>query len=113
VVEDFLIRRRQGRSLAFDSLILTFRPVTRLAKRSRMTAVGTQEVVYEIYLDYPRGPRAEISAASFALLEAADGVQCLDSLAHAAGGLSTEVRRELYGLWQQRFFVLRPTGTTS
>jgi predicted NodU family carbamoyl transferase len=113
VVEDFLIRRRQGRSLAFDSMILTFRPVTRLAKRSRMTPVGTQEVVYEIYLDYPRGPRAEISAASFALLEAADGVQCLDSLAHAAGGLSTEVRRELYGLWQQRFFVLRPTGTTS
>jgi predicted NodU family carbamoyl transferase len=112
VIEDFLIRRRQGQSLAFDNLILRFRPVTRLAKRSRMTPAGTQEVVYEIYLDYLKGPRAEISAASFALLEAADGVRCLDSLAHAAGGLSTEVRRELYGLWQERFIVLRPAGTT-
>jgi predicted NodU family carbamoyl transferase len=112
VIEDFLIRRRQGHSLAFGSLILRFRPVTRLAKRSRMTPVGSQEVVYEIYLDYPKGSHTEISAASFALLEAADGVRCLDSLAQAAGGLSTEVRSELYGLWQQRFFVLRPTGTT-
>lgn len=112
VIEDFLIRRRQGHSLAFDSLILRFRPVTRLAKRSRMTPVGMQEVVYEIYLDYPKGPHAEISATSFALLEAADGVRCLDSLAPAAGGLSTEVRRELYRLWQERFFVLQPAGTT-
>lgn len=111
VIEDFLIRRRQGHSLAFGSLIPRFRPVTRLVKRSSMTPAGPQEVVYEIYLDYGKGPHAEISAASFALLEAADGERCLDSLAQAAGGLSTEVRVELYDLWQQRFFELRPAGT--
>jgi predicted NodU family carbamoyl transferase len=112
VIEDFLIRRRQGHSLALDSLVPSFRPVTRLARRIGMTSAGAQDVVYEIYLDYPKGPRAEISATSFALLKAADGVRCLDSLAHAAGGLTTEVRREIYGLWQERFFALRPAGTT-
>jgi predicted NodU family carbamoyl transferase len=110
VIEDFLVRRRQDHSLAFGSLTLRFRPFTRLAKRSRMTPAGTQEVVCEIYLDYPKGPRAAISAASFALLEVADEVRCLDALAETTGGLSAEVRRELYSLWQERFFILRPAG---
>jgi len=110
VIEDFLVRRRQDPSLAFGSLIVRFRPFTRLAKRNRMTPAGTQEVVYEIYLDYPKGPHTAISAASFALLEAADEVRCLDSLAEPTGGLNAEVRRELYSLWQERFFTLRPTG---
>jgi predicted NodU family carbamoyl transferase len=108
VIDDFLIRRRQDHALGLGSLILSFRPVTRIAKRSRMTPAGGQEVIHEIYLDYPKGPHTEISAASFALLEAADGVRCLDSLAQPAGQLSAEVRRELYRLWQERFFVLRP-----
>lgn len=112
VVEDFLVRRRPGRSLAFDDLVVHFRPVTRLAKRIRITPAGSREVVHELYLDYSAGPRAEISSAVFALLEPADGRRTLKSLASAVGGLSQELRHELYALWQQRLFVLRPEQAT-
>ena len=46
VIEDFLIRRRQGRLLAFDD-VLQFRPVTRLVKRNRLTPAGVREVNFE------------------------------------------------------------------
>jgi predicted NodU family carbamoyl transferase len=109
VIEDFLIRRRPGSSLAFDGLAPRFRPVTRLVRRIRLTpAAGRSEFINEIYLEHAKGPRAEITSAAYTLLERADGVQTLGSLAEDAGGLSDEVRRELYGLWQQRFFTLQP-----
>ena len=113
VVEDFLIRRRPGHSLAFDSMVLQFRPVTRLARCSRQTLNGAREVIYEIYLDHAKGSHAEMSPATFALLDAVDGVRTIESLAEASGGLSAETRRELYNLWQQRFFALRPPGKST
>ncbi|HVB41316.1 MAG TPA: carbamoyltransferase C-terminal domain-containing protein [Streptosporangiaceae bacterium] len=108
VVEDFLVRRRPGCSSAFDDLVVHFRPVTRLAKRIRITPAGSREIVHELYLDYSGGPRADISSAMFALLEPTDGRRTLKSLADTVGGLSQDLRRELYALWQQRLFVLRP-----
>ncbi len=108
VVEDFLVRRRPGRSLAFDDLVVHFRPVTRLAKRIRITPAGSRDIVHELYLDYSDGPRAEISSAMFALMEATDGRRTVKSLADTVGGLSQNLRRQLYALWQQRLFVLRP-----
>jgi decarbamoylnovobiocin carbamoyltransferase/7-O-carbamoyltransferase len=110
VIEDFLIRRRQGRLLAFDGMVLQFRPVTRLVKRNRLTPAGVREVNFEIYLDHPKGSHCEVSPPTFALLDSADGVRTVESLADAAGGLSDDIRRELYSLWQQRFFALRPQG---
>jgi predicted NodU family carbamoyl transferase len=107
VVEDFLVRRRPGRSLAFDGLAPKFRPTTRLTKRVRMTKAGVREVTYEIFLDHPNGPLAQLSPTVFALLETADGVRSVQSLAGPAG-VSDEMRRDLYDLWQQRFFTLRP-----
>jgi hypothetical protein len=111
VIEDFLVRRRPDRLFAFDNMVLEFRPVTRLVKRSRLTLAGAPEVTYEIYLDHPKGSRAEISPATYALLEAVDGLRTVESLAESAGGLTSEIRRELYALWQQRFFALRPRVT--
>jgi predicted NodU family carbamoyl transferase len=108
VIEDFLIRRRPGRSLAFDALVLQLRPIAQLAKRVSNPSAGSQDVVYEITLQHASGPRTEISAETFALLEASDGMRTLESLADAAGGLSDEGRRELYRLWQSRYLVLRP-----
>jgi predicted NodU family carbamoyl transferase len=112
VIEDFLIRRRSGHELALDDMIVKFRPVTRLVKRNRQTLAGVREVTLEIYLDHPKGSHAEVSPAAYALLEAADGVQTIESLADAVGGLTTEVRRELFALWQQRFFALRPRASS-
>jgi decarbamoylnovobiocin carbamoyltransferase/7-O-carbamoyltransferase len=111
VIEDFLIRRREGRLLALDGMVLQFRPVTRLGKRNRLKPDDTQKAIFEIYLDYDRGPRAEVSPSTFALLDAADGVRTIESTADVIGGLNTEIRHELYGLWQQRFFALRPQGS--
>ena len=108
VIEDFLIRRRPGRELALDDMVLEFRPVTRLVKSNRLTLAGVREVILEIYLDHPKGSHAEVSPAAYALLDAADGVQTIESLADAVSGLTTEVRRELHALWEQRFFALRP-----
>ncbi len=110
VVEDFLVRRRPDCSLAFDNLVVQFRPVTRLAKRLRITPAGSREIVHELYLDYSEGPRAEISSAVFTLLELTDGRRTLKSIASTVDGLSLsqEVRRELYSLWQQRLFLLGP-----
>jgi predicted NodU family carbamoyl transferase len=110
VIEDFLIRRRKGRLLALDSMVLQFRPVTRLVKRNRLTLAGAREVIFEIYLDHAKGSHAEVSPPTFALLDAADGVRTIESIADVVGGLNTEIRRELYSLWQQRFFALRPQG---
>jgi predicted NodU family carbamoyl transferase len=107
VIDDFLVRRRPGTSLAIDNLTLRLRPVTRLIKRIRHTSTGRREVCHEISLDHPNGSTAEISPSLFNLLEPADGVQTVRSLA-GPGGLSQEVRQELYGLWQRRFFTLRP-----
>lgn len=109
-IEDFLIRRRPGCSRAFDHLVLRFRPVTRLAKRIRTTRTGAREVIHEVYLDHTGGSSAEVTAPVFALLEAADGVRTLSELASDANGLPDEVKDELYGLWQQRFFTLGPAG---
>jgi decarbamoylnovobiocin carbamoyltransferase/7-O-carbamoyltransferase len=107
VIEDFLVRKRPDRELAFDNLIPEFRPVTRLAKRVKITPAGKRVVVHEIYLDYPKGAHTEITADAFALLEAVDGVRSLASVA-STRGLGEDIRRELYRLWQGRFFLLRP-----
>jgi predicted NodU family carbamoyl transferase len=112
VIEDFLVRRRPSRSMAFDDLVVHFRPVTRLAQRIRITPAGAREVVHEIYLDYTAGPRTEISSTVFELLRPTNGLLTIRSLASSVqGGLSQDVRRELYALWQQRLFVLRPADS--
>ncbi|WP_433227489.1 carbamoyltransferase family protein [Actinomadura formosensis] len=108
VVEDFLVCRRRDREPAFDNLIPEFRPVARLVKRVRNTVSRTRDVVYEIFMDVPFGAGTEMSADAFAVLEAADGVRSLASLAEAVGGLDADIRGELYRLWQGRFFLLRP-----
>ena len=113
VVEDFLIRRRPGGSLAFDGLIPRFRPLTRLARRVGVTSAGHKDVVHEIYLEHGNGPRAGISPAAYTLLEAADGTQTLESLAGPMGGVTDDIRRELHRLWQGRFLVLRPPAACS
>lgn len=110
VMEDFLVRRRPGRALAFDNLIPEFRPVTRLVKRVRATLARKRDVVYEMYMDHPYGTSTKISADAFAVLEAVDGVRSLASLAAAVGGLDADIRRELYQLWQGRFILLRAEG---
>jgi predicted NodU family carbamoyl transferase len=109
VIEDFLIRRvPPGQTKAFDGLVIQFRPFTHLAKRVRMTPSGERQVVSAIYLQYRAGPSTEISAEAFALLEAADGIRTLESIAEPMGGLSDAIRHEIYTLWQSRYFVLRP-----
>jgi predicted NodU family carbamoyl transferase len=108
VIEEFLVRKRPDQGLAFDNLIPEFRPVTRLAKRVSTTLAGKRVVVHEIYLDHPKGAHADISADAFTLLEAVDGASSLASLSARAGGLGEDIRRELYRLWQGRFFQLRP-----
>jgi predicted NodU family carbamoyl transferase len=110
VVEDFLVRRRPAAVLAIDGLVLELRPLTQVAKRVGATADGRREARYEVCMRYAHGPRTEISAAAFELLEAADGERTVGSLAGLTGGLSADLRNELYSLWQGRYFVLRPAS---
>jgi predicted NodU family carbamoyl transferase len=107
VIDDFVVRRRPGATQAFDSLAPRLGPATRLIKRIRQTAAGGREDCHEICIDHPRGSSTEVSRDVFNLLESADGVKTLRSLA-GSGGISQDVRHELYSLWQQRFFRLRP-----
>lgn len=107
VIEDFLVRRRQDALSVLDTLVLQFRPVTRLARCHRTRPDGSRQVTHEIYLDYTNGPRADISPEAYALLEAADGIQTVESLAGDTG-LEEKLGKELYELWQTRFFTLRP-----
>lgn len=107
VIDDFVVRRRADTLLALDALAPRLRPVTRLVKRVRQTAAGHREVRCEMFLDYAGGPATEVTPALFELLEAADGARSLRSLA-GPDGISQDVRRELFGLWQQRFIALRP-----
>jgi predicted NodU family carbamoyl transferase len=108
VVEDFLIRRRPAALLAIDGLVVRLRPLTQVAKRIGVTPDGRHETRYEVSMRYAHGPRTEVSATAFALLEAADGQRTVGSLAGLAGGLGPDLRRELHSLWQGRYFVLRP-----
>lgn len=108
VIENFLIRRRVGRSQAFDGLVLRWRPVTRLSKQIRATRSGGREVFHEVYLEYPSGPHAEVSASLFTLLEAVDGKLTVKELANDVNVPLDEVMGELYRLWQQRYFTLLP-----
>lgn len=107
VIDDFVVRRRPGATLAFDNLVPRLGPATRLIKRIRQTVAGLREDCYEICIVHPGGSTAEVSRDAFRLLESADGVKTLRSLA-GSGGISQDVRHELYNLWQQRFFRLRP-----
>lgn len=107
VIDDFVVRRRPGTTLAFDNLAPGLGPATRLNKRIRQAASDQREVCYEICIDHPGGSATEVSRDVYTLLESADGVTTLGSLA-GSGGISEDVRHELYGLWQQRFFRLRP-----
>jgi decarbamoylnovobiocin carbamoyltransferase/7-O-carbamoyltransferase len=113
VIEDFMVRRREGTSLALDSLVVKYRPVTRMAKRTWLTPEGKREVQHSIFLDNAPWPSAIISPSVFAILEAADGKQSLAALAEAVGGLTEDLRRELYSLWQDRYFTLEPSSTTA
>jgi predicted NodU family carbamoyl transferase len=108
VVDEFLVSRRPGLLRALDSLVLRFRPVTRVSKRFRITPAGAREVVHEMYLDHTSGPRSAISPTAFTLFEGADDSRTLKSLAESSGGLTDEIRSELYRLWQGRFIVLSP-----
>jgi decarbamoylnovobiocin carbamoyltransferase/7-O-carbamoyltransferase len=108
VIESFLIRRRTGHTLDFDDFVLQFRPVTRLAKKTKFAPSGQHVITHEIYLDYSAGPSAIVSQELFALLERVDGVSTLSSLAAIDGGLSDKIRIELSALWRERFFVLTP-----
>ncbi|GAA2205013.1 carbamoyltransferase [Nonomuraea monospora] len=107
VIDEFVVRRRPGATLALGGLIPQLRPQARLIKRIRQTAQGHRQVCHEIRLEHSKGPVAEISPALFALLEGADGVRPLRDIAGPAG-LSPDIRDELFGLWRQRFFTLRP-----
>ncbi|MFI0366584.1 carbamoyltransferase [Actinomadura sp. 1N219] len=109
VVEDFLIRRRPAGSADVDGFVVGLRPVTRLVKSTRPDPAGLPQVIREIYLDYSTGPRAEVSADLFALLENADGTTTLAGLASRRGvALTDQIKTELMTLWQTRFFTLRP-----
>lgn len=44
-----------------------------------------------------------MSQELFALLERVDGVSALGSLTAIDGGVSEEIKIELYALWQERF----------
>lgn len=112
IIENFLVRRRPGNRPALDGLIPALRPTTRLVRRSRMTTPGSREVIHEIYLDSATRPRADLSPAAFALLDAADGMRTLGSLV-GRGGLGDDLSGEIYGLWQGRFFTLRPAPRQS
>ncbi|GLU50345.1 carbamoyltransferase family protein [Nocardiopsis ansamitocini] len=105
VIEDFLVRRGPGGPLGFDNLALRFRPVTRLATRVRPLPAGQRVTTHEIFLDYSTGPRAEVSAALFSLLTEVDDTR---SLAAQSVALTDGLKSELFDLWQQRFFELRP-----
>jgi predicted NodU family carbamoyl transferase len=113
VIEDFIVRRRGDSSLALDSLVVKYRPVTRLSKRTWLTSEGRREVEHSILLDIAPWPSAHISPSVFAILEAADGKQSISALAEVVGGLNDDVRHELYSLWQERFFKLEPSITTA
>jgi predicted NodU family carbamoyl transferase len=113
VIEDFVVRRREGSSLALDSLVVKYRPITRMAKRTWLTPAGTREVSHSIFLDVVPWQTAIISPSVFAILEAADGKQSLAALAEVVGGLTDDIRRELYSLWQDRYFTLEPSSTTA
>jgi predicted NodU family carbamoyl transferase len=113
VIEDFVVRRREGSSLGLDSLVVKYRPVTRMAKRTWLTPAGTREVHHSIFLDMAPWPTAIISPSVFAILEAADGKQSLATLAEIVGGLTDDLRRELYSLWQDRYFTLEPSSATA
>jgi len=110
VIEDFLIRRRPGRSLALAGLVPRLRPDTMIEKRISTTAASVREVAYEISVQ--PGQRTKISPTVFALLEEADGVRTLESLAETGGSLGPDTLREIYSLWQGRFFSLRPAGSS-
>jgi predicted NodU family carbamoyl transferase len=110
VIEDFLIRRRPGRSLALTGLVPRLRPDTMLEKRISTTAASDREVAYEISVQ--PGQRGTMSPTVFALLEEADGVRTLESLAEAGCSLGQDTLREIYSLWQGRFFSLRPAGSS-
>jgi 7-O-carbamoyltransferase len=103
VIEDFLVRRRPDSVRAIDGLALRLRPVTRL--RQEWNPANDTGVTREVYLNYTNGPRAEVSAAVFDLLRAADGTSDVATL---AGPLTDETRAELFALWQRRFFALVP-----
>lgn len=113
VIEDFMVRRREGSSLALDSLVVRYRPVTRISKRTWLTTAGEREVQHSIVLDIAPWPSALISPSVFAILEAADGKQSLAALAEVVGGLTDDIRRELYKLWQDRYFTLEPSSATA
>lgn len=113
VIEDWVVRRREGTSLALDSLVVKYRPVTRMAKRTWLTPACTRDVQYTIFLDMAPWPSAIISPSVFSILEAADGKQSLATLAEVVGGLTDDLRRELYSLWQDRYFTLEPSSTSA
>lgn len=108
VIEDFVIRRRPDTPRKLDGLIPELRPFTHLVRRVRTTSAGKRQIVHEVSLNHDKQPHSDISATAYTLLEAVDGVQTLEALADSVGGLSDDVRSELYRLWQGRYFVLRP-----
>ncbi|WP_229698989.1 carbamoyltransferase family protein [Wenjunlia tyrosinilytica] len=106
VIENHLIQRRPPNPATLDTFLLQLPPTTRLTKSIGMTSAGERTVRHELNLGSPTSSH-EVSPQLFALLERADGRTPIGELA-AACGMSDETRAELFGMWQRRYFTLRP-----
>ena len=107
VIGDFLVRRRAESEPDLTGMTVAFRPVTRVTQTRRLVGAGDYRNVLTISLDHAKGDEVNLSAGAYALLEKADGRQSLHALV-GRPGLSPELRREIFGLWQRRFIDLRP-----
>jgi predicted NodU family carbamoyl transferase len=104
VIEDFIVSRKAA-TPDLDGLVIRFRPMTRLARKSPPGEATSGSVIHEVYLDYSKGPRSDISPEMYALLGKVDGATPV----HALGvRLTGELRAELFDLWQRRLIIMTP-----
>jgi carbamoyltransferase len=114
VLGDHLVWKRDSTSSLLRGFRLWLAPCTRLTASRAFTGNGHGETRYALVRNYDETKSQSISADAFRVVESTDGSRSLDDVL-ASCGLSAEDRRlmdELFGLWSDRFVVVRPLASS-
>ncbi len=114
VIGNFFVRRRNTESITLDRITVRFRPVTRLSRYSEACANADTIEWYEIYLNYDRGPRREISKDVYAVLQKVNSRrtvrELIDECNIGTDDISRSIVSEILELWEDRYVELIPAA---
>jgi carbamoyltransferase len=108
VVGDYLVHKKAITADAVSSLRLWLSPCSQASATHAFVDANTQQSRYQLRRNYDATLSRDISAAAFALIQAADQQLSIGELLATYGAQQPELLDEVLALWDQRWVLIRP-----